>query len=79
MGPAALIRTDTTRGNDMSEVARFLSGCAIIDGPSLEPYMRVPKNRRYKCVYDESINHNSRCTYIYINIERISNGDKTIE
>jgi hypothetical protein len=42
MAPAALIRTDTTRGNDMSEAARFLGGCAIIDGPSMEPYMRDP-------------------------------------
>jgi len=42
MAPAALIRTDTTRGNDMSQAARFIGGCAIIDGPSMEPYMRGP-------------------------------------
>jgi len=38
MTPAALIRRDTTGNNNMSEAARFLGGCAIIDGPS----MRVP-------------------------------------
>jgi len=29
----------------MSQAARFIGGCAIIDGPSMEPYMRGPTER----------------------------------
>jgi len=42
MAPAAVIKTDTTRGDAVSKAARFLGGCVLIDGPSIEPYMRGP-------------------------------------